>query len=120
MQLMMIFFGVPLQISKCQLFVYIFQDEPMPSTSRGAGALPIRRPMPRMAAFAVPSTSRAPDEPPLAKRKQIETRQRQLDSLKKMEDRYKNLQREEVKAKEPKLVIFTPFCIKTYILRYIL
>ena len=57
-----------------------------------------------MAAFAVPSTSRAPDEPPLAKRKQIETRQRQLDSLKKIEDRYKNLQREEVKAKEPKLV----------------
>ena len=89
----------------------------MPSTSRGAGALPIRRPMPRMAAFAVPSTSRAPDEPPLAKRKQIETRQRQLDSLKKMEDRYKNLQREEVKAKEPKLVILTPFCLKTYILR---
>ena len=86
----------------------------MPSTSRGACALPtIRIPPPRMQAFAVPSTSLdlarphltrpADDQAPFAKRKQIETRQRQLDSLKKIEDRYKNLQKEEIKSKEPKL-----------------
>ena len=71
----------------------------MPSTSRGPNLelpnsmRPIRRPPPRMAAFAVPSTSRNPDEQPSAKRRQIETRQKQLDSLKKIENRYKNLQR---------------------------
>ena len=85
----------------------------MPSTSRGACALPtIRIPPPRMQAFAVPSTSldlarphmtKPDDQAPFAKRKQIETRQRQLDSLKKIEDRYKNLQKEEIKSKEPKL-----------------
>ncbi len=86
-----------------------------------AGAIGgIRRPMPRMAAFAVgvPSTSNAfndPSQPPSAKRKQIETRQRQLDSLKRMEERYKNLQKEQndetgTKAKEPKLgKNFRPF-----------
>lgn len=94
-------------------FNFYLQDEPMPSTSsrRGASALPsIRIPPPRMQAFAVPSTSLdlsrpTTDDPtiPFAKRKQIETRQRQLDSLKKIEDRYKNLQKEEFKSKEPKL-----------------
>ena len=83
------------------------QDEPMPSTSssRGASAHPtIRIPPPRMQAFAVPSNLNSADDPMHgAKRKQIETRQRQLDSLKKIEDRYKNLQKEEVKSKEPKL-----------------
>ena len=89
----------------------------MPSTSRGPNLelpnsmRPIRRPPPRMAAFAVPSTSRNPDEQPSAKRRQIETRQKQLDSLKKIENRYKNLQREEAegaRAKEPKLSNNTP------------
>ena len=70
-----------------------------------------------MQAFAVgvPSTSNAvrdPGEPPSAKRKQIEMRQRQLDSLKRMEERYKSLEKKTkddeneaaaAKAKEPKL-----------------
>ena len=70
-----------------------------------------------MQAFAVgvPSGSnstRDPGEPPSAKRKQIEMRQRQLDSLKRMEERYKSLEKKTkddeedaaaAKAKEPKL-----------------
>ena len=56
----------------------------MPSTS--SRHLPtIRIPPPRMQAFAVPSNLNSADDPMHgAKRKQIETRQRQLDSLKKI------------------------------------
>ena len=85
--------------------------------------------MPRMQAFAVgvPSTSSNvrggdhnlrgdPSEPPSAKRKQIETRQRQLDSLKRMEQRYKTLQKQNndeqaeasLRRKEPKLSLAQP------------
>lgn len=73
----------------------------------GGTSSSLRRPMPRMQAFAVGSSSSnggssaSSDsiEPPSAKRKQIETRQRQLDSLKRMEERIKSMQKQEPTAK---------------------
>ena len=55
--------------------------------------------------------SRDPGEPPSAKRKQIEMQKRRLDSLKRMDERYKSLEKKTkddeeeaaAKAKEPKL-----------------
>ena len=61
----------------------------------------LRRPLPRMQAFSVgvPSGSQSNPggdvgEPPSAKRKQIETRQKQLESLKRMEEKFQKIQKD--------------------------
>ena len=99
----------------------------VPRSPSGLGGLRRPLPVPRMQAFAVgtPSTSSAVPpsrpvqgqvgadggpggrdlgigEPPSAKRKQIETRHQQLSSLRRMEERYKNLAAQPPPSKEAK------------------
>jgi F-box protein 42 len=106
------------RMTQCNRFYSCFQGEPTSSpegqTSGGASALPMRsRPFPRMQAFAVGVSSSSsaaagsigdPGEPPSAKRKQLETRQRQLVSLKKMEERYKSITSQAKEEKAAKKV----------------